>query len=184
MSRSNKYKIVEKAYQVNFDKVEDGFLATDVWCHASTRNEARKTLLKKIIYDDWKLKYTDDTLSYLTIPVKRCVELDLVEFRGKIIPRTKIKGILEEEEKNKYLESILNDKSISHCYIKKNGYYYKPNSVGYTEYIAKAGVYSKEDAILHARYCNELSVIPIDITAHNDTINQEIRTLQSNLISE
>lgn len=182
MKSTDKYKIVEKAYQVNFDKVEEGFLASVVWCHANTHNEAKKKLLKEIIVDDWKLKYSDEPLSYLTIPIKRCVELDLVEFRGEVIHRNKIKGILEEEERNEYLESILNDKSISHCYIKKDGYYYKPNSAGYTEYVSKAGVYSKEDAISHVRYCNELSAIPIDITTHNDTINQEIKVLQSNLI--
>ncbi len=176
------FKIIKKAYKVNFDKIEDGFLASDQWCYADSRNEARKRLLDKIIFDDWKLKYHDESVNYLTIPVVRCKDLDLVEFEGKRIKRCRIGDIIRERKRCAELDKILNNENIKFCYIVKAGVFYGPNHCGYTQYRQKAGIYEKEDAIKSAKSCNELSVRPIIIKEHNRIINAEIEALRKNLI--
>lgn len=177
------FKIIKKAYEVNFDKIEDGFLASDQWCYAENRNEAKKRLLDEIIYDDWKLKYCDEPVDYLTIPVVRCKALDLVEFKGKEIKRCRIEDIIEERNRHAELDKILNNPDVKFCYIVKAGVYYRPNNCGYTQYQQKAGVYEKEDAVKSAKSCGELWIRPIDIEEHNKIINAEIETLRKNLIA-
>lgn len=175
-------KTIKKAYKINFDKIEDGFLASGHWCYAENRNEAKKKLLNEIIYDEWKLKYCDEPINYLTIPVLRCKELDLVEFEGKEIKRCRIEDIIRERERHVELDKILNNPDVKFCYIVKAGVYYKPNNCGYTQDQQKAGVYEKEDAVKSAKSCDELWVRPINIEEHNRIINGEIEILRNNLI--
>lgn len=56
---------------------------------------------------------------------------------------------------------FLDDKSITHCYITKNGWYYRPNSSGYTDIKEEAGIYTKEEGVKHALSCDKLLLIPI-----------------------
>lgn len=179
----NTYNIIEKAYEINFNKISDGFLSDIKWCHAENRNKAKKKLLDEVYFDNWKLKYSDKPIDYLTIPIIRCKELDLIDFEGKQINRCKIDIIINERKRESELDDILNNPKIKFCYIVKSGFYYRPNSCGYTESRYEAGVYKKEDAVNEAKYCDELSIIPIDIENHNKMINEKIEILQKKLIN-
>src|SRR5688572_27910583 len=97
---STKHPIVKKAYELNLDRLEEGFLSSEIICHAKNHNEAKSILLKKVRYDNWKLKYSGDELSYLNIPVIRCEEADLVLFEDRQIPRNEINRILAKRERN------------------------------------------------------------------------------------
>ena len=44
--------------------------------------------------------------------------------------------------------------------IKKRGYYYRPDSKGYTAKKEEAGLYSKEEAMSHLNHCDELTIEP------------------------
>jgi hypothetical protein len=77
---------------------------------------------------------------------------------------------------------VAKNNKITHCYIRK-GAYYRPNKCGYTDYITRAGVYTKEDALLSAEHCNELELLPIDVNEHNRMIMAEIKDLSTRIIS-
>lgn len=80
------------------------------------------------------------------------------------------------------LKKIEDDPRITHCYIRKSGYYYRPKHCGYTEYQTDAGVYTKEVALSEARFCGEVDIIPIDVRMHNFEINRKIDDLKTRLI--
>lgn len=80
------------------------------------------------------------------------------------------------------LNEIKDDKNITHCYIRKNGSYYRQFGRGYTDYVKEAGVFIKEDALRQSESCSELDIIPINITEHNNMILLEVRDLLSRYI--
>lgn len=41
-----------------------------------------------------------------------------------------------------------------------NGPYYRPGASGYTSRITEAGLFTKEEAISHARHCEDLTIHP------------------------
>lgn len=173
--------IVKKAYEIDFDKIKEGFLAASVICHAENLNKAKSLLLKEVKYEYWKLKYSNEELSYLNIPVKRCKSSDIVIFEGKEITRYLINEILEERERLAKLDEIANNPNVKYCYIYKSGYY-RPNRSGYTSLRFEAGVYPKEEAISHAKSVREISLYCVDIDEHNKMINEKISEYQERLL--
>ncbi len=85
--------------------------------------------------------------------------------------------------KKSELTCLSKNKSITHCYIRKDGYYYKPSSRGYTDRIEGAGVYEKQEAISHAEHCKDISLVPIDVNQHNESIKKEVYDLLSRIIT-
>jgi hypothetical protein len=178
----NKYILVKKAYEINFSKIEEGYLACEQICYAETRGRAKTQLLDKIKYDDWKSNITGEPITYLNIPVRRCKIEDLYKFENCIYSLYQIEQILKERERIKELEDLFNNGNIGYCYIKKRGQYYCPNCCGYTDYIKYAGVYTKKEAIEEVKSCSELEVIPINVERHNSIINETINDLKTRLI--
>jgi len=83
--------------------------------------------------------------------------------------------------KKSEINKIAKNKQITHCYIRK-GAYYRPNSIGYTEFTHRAGVYTKEEAIRHAEGCSDVLIIPIHIPTHNKILTDEIKDILSRII--
>ena len=180
---SKQYTLKQKAYGVDFTKIQEGYLSSGEDCIAVSRNKAKSILLGKIRWEDWKLKNGDE-VTYLNIPVKRNRLLDLYEFEGGNIPLYKITEILKERKRIEVLNDILNNDSIRYCYIMKNGSYYRPDCSGYTSFKIRAGIYTKQEAVDHAKSCSELYVIAINIEEHNIEINKEIDEMKSRIISD
>jgi hypothetical protein len=88
----------------------------------------------------------------------------------------------KQQKRIAVLDGILNNETITHCYIRK-GSYYRPDSCGYTDYRHRAGVYTKEYAVSHAKRCEEITVVPIDIEEHNAFLTAEIQDIQSRLLA-
>ncbi len=179
----NKYPLVSKAWKINFDKIEEGYLYNERACYAESRNKAKSILLSQLKkdYESLILKYTDDEVSYLTIPIIRYKEADQYLFEGKELTMWRIEEILQERVRISKLDQILNDESILFCYIRK-GDYYRPNNAGYTSYKIFAGVYPKNQAVESAKSVREISIIPINIQEHNEMILKEINDLKSRII--
>lgn len=173
--------IVEKAFELDLDRLEDGFLSDNKICYAENINKAKSLLLKEVKYDDWKLKSNGEPLTYLNIPVIRRTVSDKVIFEGKQVIRGQINFIKEERERLVKLDEILNNPNIKYCYIIK-GSYYRPNSCGYTSLKFDAGVYPKDEAVDHAKSVREIRLERIDIEEHNKMINEKISELKSRLI--
>jgi hypothetical protein len=175
--------LVSKGYEINLDKLQDGFLSDNIICNADNINSAKYELLKKVKYEDWRLKYTGEELTYLNIPVIRRKSADLIMFDGDVITRLEIEKIKDDKKRLKKLEKILNNPNITYCYLKKNGYFYAPNSCGYVSNRTDAGIYEKVDAIKSAKYCRELYIEEIDIAKHNQMIIEKIDDLKNRIIN-
>lgn len=132
--------------------------------------------------DGYELKYSNEPITYLNIPVIRCKEYDKHQYKGSMLTTYQIEEQIRQEKRNLKLQEILDDDSISHCYIKKRGSYYRPNSSGYTDIQSFAGVYDKIDAVQQANSCNELIIVPINVVKHNELINERINELKSRLL--
>lgn len=178
----NSLPICEKGYQINLEKIEEGYLFSGYFCSASNLNQAKQKLLKGLQFIELKRKYTDEPITYMNIPVIRCKDADMVVFEGDTVKRHKIRDILHKRKRDAELDAILNDEKVRYCYIYKNGYY-MPGYCGYTGSIIYAGVYEKKDAIEHARGVNEIRILPINEIEHNKAINDFIEELKTRLIS-
>lgn len=176
-----KYTLIQKAWEINRDKLNEGFLYSEMVVYAENKNKAKYKLLSKYRYEI-NLKYSDDEISYINIPVIRCPNADKYLFEEQEKTIWQIDEILHERKRIFELDLILCDDMISHCYIRK-GYYYNPNSSGYTAFINKAGVYTKQDAVSKAKSCSDLTIIPINIEEHNKMINDEINDLKTRIIN-
>lgn len=171
-----------KGYQINLDKISEGYLYSPVFCVAESVNKAKSELLKKVYYDDMKLIHSGKNVTYTTIPVIRYPEADLKDFEGKLLVQHEINVILEKRKREQYFQSIIDDVNITHCYIRKHGSYYRPHASGYTQFRSFAGIYEKNDAIKHGRSCGELIIIPINTEEHNKMIMDEINDFKNRLI--
>ena len=45
--------------------------------------------------------------------------------------------------------------------LRKGGYYYRPNSAGYTDSITHAGIFDEDYAISHEKGCDEVTAVPV-----------------------
>lgn len=178
-----KYPLVKKAYKIDFSKIEEGYLYDygEFVVSAETLNKARYKLLEKAYCENICLRGSDDEVTYMTIPVIRAKEYDTYEFEGEALTKSGIEEVLKSRKRFAELDSILNDESITHCYIKK-GSYYRPHSCGYTDFIHRAGVFTKKEAVNSGKSCRDLTIIPIDIEKHNKIIQDEIDDLKTRLI--
>ena len=139
-----KYKLVEKAYGINFSKVDEGYSYSEEICYAENLNKAKAILLEKANnYLNFNLLYKDEDVSYINIPVIRFKEYDRYEYNDEKLTLDEIEKVIAEEKRNSKLDEILNDDSISYCFIMKRGGYYRPNSSGYTGNPEHAGLYTK-----------------------------------------
>lgn len=177
-----KLKRVKNGYKIDFTKIEDGYLTYEIGVSADNFSKARSLLLDKIKYDSWKLKYTEEDVSFINIPVVRCKAYDTFEFEGQELQKYEIERIIARRKRFAELDAILDDLSVDYCYIMKRGVYYKPNNCGYTQRKADAGVYTKFEAVSDAKSCEDLFVIPINIEEHNAIICAEIEKLTEKLI--
>lgn len=176
-----KYELSQKAYEIDFSKIEEGYLYSEMICFAENRNEAKTKLLKEAYWENICLKGNEEEVTYLTIPVIRRKSSDRFKFEDKEINLYQIEEILTERERILKLDEILNNTEILYCYIKKGGYY-RPNSCGYTDHLHKAGVFPKSEAISHAKSVREIRIIPINIIEHNVMIEQEISELKTRVL--
>jgi len=178
-----KYKIAKKAWGIDWSKIDEGayYSGNIDPVHADTRGKAKSLLLPDI--SEYKLRWSDDDIVFTNIPIVRIKEADKYEFNGELLTIWEYEKKQLETQRISKLDGILEDTIVTHCYIKK-GSYYRPNSCGYTDFRNKAGIYTKEDAVSHAKSCSDLSIIPIDIKEHNEMIKSEINDLSSRLIKE
>jgi|ERR1035437_1430430 hypothetical protein len=169
------------AYELNRDKLSYGFEADVIFVYAKNINEAKTKLLDKVKYDGWILNQGGEELTYLNIPVRRIKKYDLFEFEDKYLSQNKIGEILKNRERNDKLDAIINDSEIKYCYIRK-GAYYRPCGAGYTDFVSRAGVFTKEEAVSEAKSCQDLYIVPINIEEHNKMIETEIQDLQTRIL--
>jgi len=175
-------KIIKKYYKLDENQVFEG---TDFFEQVVASGETRSKAKAKIasVCEDRDIHLLNgDRVTFLNAPIHRCKNIDLVEYKGETMKRFIYEARLRQEEHNAALTKILEDNSITHCYISKRGSYYGPNYCGYTESVLRAGVYSKHDAVAHCLNILEVNCVPIKKEQHNDRVNMEIKRLKQCLI--
>lgn len=174
--------VLEKGYSIDLGRIDEGFLYSEHSCTAVSRSEAKTKLLRKIRFDDMKLRYCGSEVTYLNIPVVRNKDQDLILFEEKPVKRSEVDYILLKRKRAAYFQSIMDDPNVSHCYIVKAGSYYRPNACGYTQVITKAGVYEKAEAVEHGLSCGDLRIVPIVTEEHNTALQKEIDEMKSRIL--
>ncbi|WON93881.1 hypothetical protein [Sphingobacterium sp. UGAL515B_05] len=178
------FKVIEHGYSLDLNRIVDGWELSPYSCHAPSMNKAKSKILKMLNSDylDLQHSYTREYITYLNIPVERDRNFDLIEFDGKSVTRTQAKYLQRQKDRNEYLDGVLANTEVTHCYIKKRGQYYGDNYCGYTDRQVLAGVYLKSDAVREAKRCDELTVRPIEADSHNALINHFIEKIKKHLI--
>lgn len=149
--------------------------------YSDTYEEAVERMIEQI-EDNYKTT-ANRLLEPSDVKVSRYLPLDRLNFRGiNNIERQNAAQILKQERHTKQLFDLMGNPAVTHCYIMKRGVYYRDNFCGYTDSIAKAGVYLKYNAVNHAVGNTEISVVPVDPAFHNNLINQQIAELKKRLI--
>lgn len=179
-----KEQIIRKGWQIDLSRIEEGYLYSPIICDAVSRTKAKSALLReaKINHYDLELSYTGKEVTYLNIPIIRCEEADIILYDGQEVSRYKAEELQRLKEHREKHQAILDDESITHCYIMKRGLYYGDDYCGYTEFKLKAGIYLKKDAIRECINLLELRAIPINVSEHNDYMSKHIEDLTNRLI--
>lgn len=175
-------KIVEKGYQIMPRRLSDPYIVEDIFCWAENHNAARGKLFKMVKDYNLKLWISDEELNYLNIPVERCHNVDKVLFNNMVVVRSTVYALIERDKRNEKIQEILQNDEITHCYIRKGGYYYRDNARGYTELIYEAGVYPKAEAAKLARPSDEIYLIPIINSEHDKMIQDKIEEIAKRCI--
>jgi hypothetical protein len=170
-------KPIQKAYMVNLDRIDEGYLHDSDYSTvtADSIGKARKKLFE--MSRDMTLRNGAE-ITFTNLPIIRNPKLDLYDFEGQHLSKRKIEEIVKERQRLSKLQEILVDESIVYVFIFKRGCYYGNNWCGYTDAQHRAGVYNKSEAISHARGCEELTVIPINIDNYNNMLSKEIENLE------
>lgn len=177
-----------KAYQLNrsyLDTTNESVFMNYIpeYFYAVNEKDARLKALK--IVSDHDLKdYCDNEITYINCKVKRVKQHDKIFVNGEYKTQLQIDRDKEKQLRLNFLQSILDDENISHCYIMKRGTYYRPNSCGYTEFKLFAGIYSKNEAVSDGKSCQDLTIVPIDVKEHNEYLNKHLTEIKSRLITE
>lgn len=177
-----KLEIIQKAYHVWHEgmigygpEIANSIDETEV-VYANKPSEA------KVNANDWSnWELNGEYATFIDLKCIRAKRYDVVSFEGKNMKRFLVASELESIEHSKKLDEILKNPNIKYCYICKRGYY-RPNFCGYTDFKHRAGVYVKEEAVLHARGVREIYLERVDIEEHNKMIQSEINELTNRLI--
>jgi len=173
--------VVEKAWMINKDKLMEPWFYNDEVFHGATIGKAKLKAIKAM--DGMVHKYTGKEFNFLTIPLVRAKYADKLNVGGEVKYQHQIDYNNKKQEQKKQLTELLANNPNSFAYIKKGGYYYRPNNCGYTEYISMAGIYKLEDAIKSVLHCSDnMQAIIINTDEHNQMINERIADLQTRLI--
>ena len=173
-------KIVEKAYEIDLSKIEEGYLYDNMIEYGKTRGQAKSRLMSLASYENIALKYSNDPVTFINIPIKRCRHADKLSIDGEVMQLWKYNQIIARKARIAELEQMKLDHE--YAYIMKRGTYYLPGSCGYTDYKSRAGVYTIEKAVQSAIGCEEITIVPINIEEHNKMIQSSIDDLTKNII--
>jgi hypothetical protein len=172
-------ELIEKAYELDFSKIDEGYLYSEEIVYAYTRGLAKSALLSRCQYENIELN-SGDEMTFLNVPIRRCKQYDKFLFEGERITSERYKSILQQRARWAKLDQMLID--YRYAYIMKRGTYYLPGSCGYTAIRERAGLYTISEAVMEAKGCDEIFLEPVDIEVHNKMIQKEIESLREKII--
>lgn len=179
-----KLKLIERCWELDLDKVNEGFLFDNIICHVETRNQAKVKLLEEAVWRGAVSNRTDEDFTYLDIPIKRYKLGDKFLFEDRPMTKWEIEQVLKRRQEDTEFDKLLADPTIEYCYIIKRGLYYGPNSCGYTAIRERAGVYTIEYGVSSAKSCRELRLKVIDIDEHNKYLREASEDILDKIIKK
>lgn len=178
-------ELKEKAWVINSINWNHPYLVPETIYRAKTLAQAKSKAFTDMQFDGTLDRWMEP-ITFLSLKMKRQPKSDTYLIGGEIKTEATIELDAQIKEKNDALDDILlQNPPTAMAYIRKGGYYYRPNNAGYTEYVLEAGVYTLEDAVSSVRntgYYDHMSAIVIDKEVHNKMINDKIQELKSKLI--
>lgn len=140
-----KLKIVEKAWMMNLDKIEEGYLYSECIKYAETKGKAKS----KFLYSFDGIPEHEDELTFLNMPVLRCKESDKVLFDDEIIYRYQVEKRIWCKNRDEKSIKLVKENPNSLFFIKAGCYnsYWGPNRAGYMSCYYKRGRYAGKEAL-------------------------------------
>jgi hypothetical protein len=186
----NKIKPDKKAYQVNpvnldhsHEFVARGYIYDSFY--AANEKEARLKALKHLDNYGVDEDNCDNPLTYITVKVKRYTDNDLFMDNGVLKTKSRIEADQRRQERDAGFRKLLDDHPNGYALIRKGGYFYRPNSCGYTEFRTEAGIYTLTRAVNECLGMSDSEYMRpelIDIAEHNKIILAKIDELKTKLI--
>lgn len=176
------YEIVKKAFRLSdsfINQIDEGFYLNGDVVHAANTAEAKKLFLDKLIGDGYERNDNED-FEYTDVRVVREKTSDIILLDGKEIKWEDAYKVYKREQCQAKIKAVQDN--FHYAYIMKYGKYYRDNYCGYTEDINNAGVYTSKDARSHASSVEEITIVGIDINAHNKRIEYQIEQLKKRII--
>jgi hypothetical protein len=175
-------ELIEKAWIIKSDCFDEPwFIPEDIFY--GTRGQAKKAALIEL--DGWKDKFGDE-ITFLNTPIVRHKAADKYLLNGEVKTMSQIETDRKYQERKERLNALIEADPTAKAYIIKGGYYYRPNSCGYTERRDRAGVYTIQEAVESVLGCSlrdHMDVIVINKEEHNQMIHEEINELKARIIA-
>lgn len=173
-----------KAYRLDLGKISEPWFVENNVVYAENASKAKSLLWNSIKQDDLRLSNYKD-ITFLNLPVIRDKDSDKVLFESLYLTRQEIEAITDTRARDQSHYTLLENNREGFCYIKKGGYYYRPGSAGYTEYIIDAGIFSIQQAVVEVVGCSldsHIRAILINKFDHNTMIQNKIKELQQRIL--
>lgn len=172
----------QKAWIINTRNFSEPWFVDHYVYYAEMRNKARTEALRDVegAKDKW-----GGEITLLTLNLKRKKNLDKTLVDGVWKTNHDIEQDKQLKERNDRCDKLVADNPDGFAYIRKGGYYYRPNSCRYTEYSKHAGIYPVKQAAAEVKGCDlrdDMDMILVDREQHNHMISDEIEILKNQLI--
>lgn len=180
-TETQKHKLIERAWVVNPSNFEEPYFARQIY-YAETAGKAKNKMLPDL--DGYK-DFLGEYICFLSLRVSRAKDADIYLVGGEKKIKRDIEYDNKKKEQSEMLDSLVANNHDAMAYIKKGGYYYRPNNNGYTEFEAFAGVYPIADAAMSVKGCSLgdcMRMIIINKAEHNKMITDKIEDLKTRLI--
>jgi len=171
----------QKAWEINPNRLLEPWFSGDE-VYYGTRGQAKSSALPD--YDAART-CSDEEITYLNIPIRRAKNMDKYLVNGEIKTRSQIEYDEEKACKFAEIDDTVSNNPNSKAYIRKGGYYYRPDCNGYCSSVLDAGVYSVQEAaksVKRSSLGDCMALILIDKEDHNRAINNRIADLKTRLI--
>ena len=78
-----KLKLLEKAYELDRNRVVNGYQMSEIIVFADSRGKAKQKILNNLYLDEHKVLPSFDKLSFINLPIQRAKNYDNVLHKGE-----------------------------------------------------------------------------------------------------
>tara|TARA_R100000951_G_scaffold113781_1_gene116542 strand:+ start:539 stop:1087 length:549 start_codon:yes stop_codon:yes gene_type:complete len=142
-------EIIKKAWSLQLDQIEEGYMCSEETVYAETRGKAKSEMMKTDA-QYLELAFDKEEITFLNVPIFRDKDNDIVKVKGQEMHRSSALFYLEQLEKRNKIElHSSNEFHRQHTreYVGNAIGFWALNGRGYTIDPEKAHVYTKEEVL-------------------------------------